>query len=149
MREHVVVFQLGREKYAVPIEQVKEIIVYKSPTALPDIANFFEGIIDLRGAVIPVINLAARFNIVSDKGQGLKGQIIVVEINEHIVGLVVEEVTEVVNLAAEAIHPAPSLVSTINEYIYGVAQYNENLLILLDIAKVLSEDQLANLKQAV
>lgn len=148
MREHVVVFQLGREKYAVPIGQVKEIIVYKSPTALPDMANFFEGIIDLRGAVIPVINLAARFNIVADKGQGIKGQIIVVEINEHIVGLVVEEVTAVVNLAADAIHPAPALVSTINEYIYGVAQYDENLLILLDIAKVLCEDQLADLRQA-
>jgi purine-binding chemotaxis protein CheW len=146
MGEHVVVFKLGGEKYGVPISQVKEIINFKPPTVLPDMADYFEGVINLRGEVIPVINLAARFSIAAEAGA--RGQIIVVEINEHRVGLVVGEVTEVVNLPQDAVQQAPALVANITGYVYGIAQFNDSLMILLDLSRVFSAEQLAALDKA-
>lgn len=146
MGEHVVVFKLGGEKYGVPISQVKEIINFKPPTVLPDMADYFEGVINLRGAVIPVINLAARFGIAAEAGA--RGQIIVVDICEHRVGLVVGEVTEVVNLPQEAVQQAPALVASITGYVYGIAQFNDSLMILLDLSRVFPAEQLAALDKA-
>ncbi|MDW7672994.1 MAG: chemotaxis protein CheW [Bacillota bacterium] len=138
----LVVFQIkpgGEEslqEFGVPITQVQEIIRLTTPTKIPNAPNFMEGIINLRGKVVPVIDLKKRFNVPVAK-YNEDTRIIVVEISGQTVGIVVDAVSEVLRLAEEAIEPPPSFIAGIAaDYLTGVGKISERLLILLDLDKI-------------
>ena len=103
--EQLVVFQLANEEYALPISQVREIIQYKDVTRLPHTSEYMEGIINLRGKVIPVIDLALKLSLQTEKT--LNKKVLIVEATEKDIGIVVDEVKEVIRLEDTAIEAIP------------------------------------------
>ncbi|WP_321430764.1 chemotaxis protein CheW [uncultured Methanolobus sp.] len=145
----MVVFQLGGEEFGVEIMKVQEIIRMPEITQIPQSPEFVEGVINLRGRIIVVINLDKRFNLVS-KEVDAHSRIIVVEIGENVVGMIVDSVNEVLRIPKSSVDPAPELVTSniSREYITGVGKIDDRLLILLDLAKVMDKkevQEIANL----
>ncbi|MCK5659837.1 MAG: chemotaxis protein CheW [Methanosarcinales archaeon] len=139
------VFQLAGEEFGVDIMQVQEIIRMPTITRIPQSPEYVEGIINLRGKIIVVINLDTRFDMDS-KELDDNSRIIVVEIGETVVGMIVDSVSEVMRLPAANVEPAPEMISAkINaDYLKGVGKIDERLLILLDLERVLSEEEMAH-----
>lgn len=136
-----VVFKLGDEEFGIPITQVKEINRLTTPTKIPKSPGFVEGVINLRGQIIPIVDLRKRFEMgLAD--YSVDARVIVVEIKDQICGIIVDAVSEVLRMPTNNIEPTPSLVSNIDvEYIAGVGKIGERLLIVLDINKLLSDEE--------
>ena len=139
------IFQLAGEEFGVDIMQVQEIIRMPTITRIPQSPGYVEGIINLRGKIIVVINLDTRFSM-NSKDLDDNSRIIVVEIGETVVGMIVDSVSEVIRLPMKNVEPAPEMVSTKihADYLKGVGKIDERLLILLDLEKVLSEEEMAH-----
>ncbi len=139
------VFQLAGEEFGVDIMQVQEIIRMPGITRIPQSPEYVEGIINLRGKIIVVINLDTRFKIDSKEVDD-NSRIIVVEIGETVVGMIVDSVSEVIRLPASNVEPAPEMITTKihADYLQGVGKMDERLLILLDLEKVLSDEEMAH-----
>ncbi len=134
---HVVTFYIAEEEFGVGILDVNEIIRLIQITPVPNTAHFLEGVINLRGKVIPVVNLRKRFDLEEIENTE-KTRIIVMELNQRNMGFLVDEVSEVLSVPKEAVEPPPSVVAGIEaEYISGVANMPNSLLILLDLVKLL------------
>ena len=141
--EQLVVYRLGTEHYALPIAKVKEIIIYNEATKLPNTPSFITGVINLRGKVIPVVDLGGRFGV--GGGSRSRGRVLVIETGNQEVGLLVDEVTEVIRLSQEQIDPAPGLAGG-KSYIQGIGKKDNELLILLNPDELLAEHELAVLQ---
>lgn len=135
----LVVFKLGNEEYGVPITQVKEINRLTTATKVPKSPSFVEGIINLRGQIIPIIDLKKRFELeLTDYTD--EARIMVIQVGEQTFGVKVDAVSEVLRLSTDTIERAPDIVSGIDvRYITGVAKEGERLLILLDLDQLLTE----------
>lgn len=145
--EQIVLFQLAGEGYGVDIARIQGIIQVPEVTTVPQTAEFVEGVINLRGVIVPVVDLRKRFFLPTQE-HGPDTRIINVEMADHIVGLVVDAVEQVLNIPADAIHPAPDLVTTIDSaYLRGIAKIDERLIMLLDLGKVLSIGEQADLQE--
>lgn len=143
-------FSLAKEEYGIGILQVKEIIGMMPITSVPRTPDFVKGVINLRGKVIPVIDLRLRFAI-SETEYTERTCIIVVEITtsygEMVIGIVVDSVSEVLNIKEESIEDAPSFGTSLDsEYILGMAKLESGVKILLDIDKVLTSDEISLLE---
>lgn len=136
-----VVFRLGRETYGVGISTVLEIITMQAITEVPGTENYVEGVINLRGLVIPVFNLFKKFKL--SGGDITKStRIVVVEANGDNVGMMVDEVSEVVRIKKDCIEPPSKILSGIGEeYLAGVAKHEGKLVILLDLGRVLRKEE--------
>ena len=136
--QQLVVFDLALEAYGVDIGAVREIIRMQDITEVPRTPEFVEGIINLRGKVIPVVDLRKRFGLpVSERTKD--NRIVVVDIGGQDIGVIVDAVAEVLRVAADAVEP-PSVVITSAESVYllGIAKLEDRLIILLDLERVLS-----------
>ena len=143
----LVTFSIGEEEFGVDILKVQEIIRTMEITRVPRAQAFVEGVINLRGKVIPIIDLRRRFGLDS-KPHDKHTRIIVIEINNMIVGFVVDSVSEVLRIPASTVEPPPPVVAGLeSEYISGVGKLHDRLLILLDLDKLLSHDDLESLSQ--
>lgn len=131
VEQQYVVFRLGQEEYAVPISQVKEITEYKQATRLPNYSPYVEGIINLRGKLIPVINLAQKLGIESDIITDKR--IMIIDTEKRDVGIVVDEVKEVIRLQDNSIESTKNNLTEGNINIKGIGKYNGRLLILIDL----------------
>jgi purine-binding chemotaxis protein CheW len=132
----LVSFKIGSEEFGVDILEVQEINRMVDITKVPQAAHYVEGVINLRGKVIPIIDLRKRFNM-EVKEADKNTRIVVVDIDGSIMGMVVDSVSEVLRLPADTIEPAPEIVMGIDsEYIKGVAKLEDRLLIFLDLSKV-------------
>ena len=140
----LVVFQLGGEEFGVEIMQVQEIIRMPEITRIPQSPEYVEGVINLRGKIIVVINLDTKFGLHS-KELDDDSRIIIVEVGDNVVGMVVDSVSEVMRLASSSVEPAPEIISTKikADYLKGVGKLDERLLILLDLERVLSEGEMS------
>ncbi len=144
----LVTFKLGQEEYAVDIQYVQEIIRIQEITQVPDIPDFVEGIINLRGKIIPIIDLQKRFKL-KKYNDSEKTRIVVVEQNEKIIGLTVNSVKEVLNISTDKIEPPPSTVAGIGkEYLKGIGNLENRLLILLDLNSILLESEQSELEKS-
>ena len=138
----LVVFGVGKELYGVGIEAVHEIVRVPDVTQVPDAPEYFEGVINLRGRIIPVIDLRKRLRLAYVE-RTKSARVLITENNGRIVGLVVDSVAEVLKLQPDAIEEPPQMVSSIGvEYITGVAKVKDRLVILLNIEKVLSVEDM-------
>jgi len=134
----LVTFTLGSEEYGVDIMRVQEIIRFQNVTHVPQMPSFIEGVINLRGIVIPVIDLRKRFQL-AEPGHTANTRIIVVNVGAKTTGIVVDAVSEVLRLPEDQIEPPPPVVSGIgHEYLQGVGKVQGRLLILLDLDKILT-----------
>ncbi|MDI6908138.1 MAG: chemotaxis protein CheW [Thermoanaerobacterales bacterium] len=146
--EQVVVFQLAEQTYGVDIARVYEIIRMEAITRVPRAPQFVEGVINLRGRIIPVIDLRRRFGMPQNE-QTRASRIIIVEMNGMTVGMVVDAVLEVLRLPAESIEPPPPVINGIDSaYLRGIALWGERLIIMLDTEKVLVEAEQKELREA-
>jgi purine-binding chemotaxis protein CheW len=144
----LVTFRIGEEEFGVDILRVQEIIRTMAITRVPKAPDFVEGVINLRGKVIPIIDLRKRFAL-EVREHDKHTRIIVIEISNMIVGFVVDAVSEVLRIPADTVEPPPPAVmgGIDSEYISGVGKLEDRLLILLDLDKLLSQEEQAELGQ--
>ena len=148
----LVTFRLGNEEFSLDILRVQEIIRHMDLTRVPRTPEFVEGVINLRGRVIPVLDLRKRFGLPAGE-RTHETRIIVVDVDDKTVGFKVDAVSEVLRIPADTVEPPPQLVTSIeSDYIKGVGKLDGRLLILLDVSKILSrseKDALGNVVAAV
>jgi purine-binding chemotaxis protein CheW len=133
-------FRLEDTDYAVAITRVREIIVMRPITRVPQVPPYIEGLINLRGSVIPIVNLRTRLGLPGREFDE-ETRMIVATLDDRTMGLIVDAVTEIVRIAADQIQPAPIAVATIDRrHLAGVARWGERLLVLLDLDHLLEGD---------
>ena len=133
-----VVFKLENEEYGIDILRVKEIKEMMRITRVPKAPSFVRGVINLRGEVIPIIDLRKKFNL--QQGSDTEStRIIIVTIDEITVGLIIDTSSEVLEIEKEFIEEPPATIASIDHsYIHGIGKVNERLIILLDVSKIIS-----------
>lgn len=135
-------FTLGAECYAIDILAVKEIRGYESVTKIANAPAFIKGVINLRGDIVPIVDLRIKFNV-GNISYNEFTIVIVLNIHGRIVGVVVDGVSDVVALGAEHIKPPPDFGVAFNgRYLLGLATVNEQMVILVDIAELISSEEL-------
>ncbi len=144
--EHqLVVFHLDDEAFGVDIGQVKEIIKMAEITQMPNAPEFVEGIINLRGQITTIMDLRKRLGMkVADTDENTR--IIIVEASGSTLGLIVDSVSEVLRMSGKDIDP-PSAASTHAEYVQGVGKLDDRLLILLDLNRILSKEEIGQMER--
>lgn len=140
-------FTLGSEMFAIDIQRIREIIEYTTPSAVPMMPEALLGVINVRGSVVPVIDLAKRFGWAATV-VGKRTSIVIVEIahrqQTHVLGLLVDRVNAVGPIAEEDIEPVPAFGASIKtEFIAGIAKSDERFVIVLSIERTLSVDEIA------
>jgi purine-binding chemotaxis protein CheW len=141
----LVIFQLGREEFAVEVTQVREIIRMQDITRMPKAPSFVEGIINLRGQIIAVLDLAQRLNLEAAE-RGSETRIIVVEAGDIKVGMIVDSVSEVMRISEDEVEPSPALAADVEAvYLKGVVKQENRLIILLDLTRILATEEMMEL----
>lgn len=140
-------FMLGEETFAMNILNIKEIIEYGQLTEVPKMPHFIRGVINLRGAVVPVIDMAARFGRKSSTVTR-KTCVVIIEVEfeeeQHVVGVMVDAVNEVLDISSDQIEPPPSFGANIRpDFIAGMGKVNDKFVIILSVNRVLSMDELS------
>jgi purine-binding chemotaxis protein CheW len=144
----MIIFRLGSEEYAVPIMSVQEIIMKQAPTHLPKSASWVEGVINLRGRVIPIIDGKKKFSLDSRANNNDDdSRIMVLDVEHEIIGLIVDEVSEVIYLKTDEIEPPPVDVGEDNDFLWGVGKFQNRLLILINPQKFLTNAEVHDLKK--
>jgi purine-binding chemotaxis protein CheW len=140
----IVAFRLGTDEFGVDVYQVQEVIPFEAPRPVPHAPEFIEGVIDVRGVIVPVVDLRKRFELPAGR-RGADTRVLLVGLGEERVGLVVDEVTEVVRVPSTEVSEPPSLFRGLAaRYIAGLARGPRGLLILLRVDQILtSEERLA------
>ncbi len=135
-------FRLAEEDYAIAITKIQEIILMKPITRLPQSPPFIEGLINLRGSVIPIVNLRKRFGLVA-RELDEETRTIVVNVHDKTVGCVVDAVTQVMRISRDQIQPPPlGVAGGAYRYLAGLARLDDRLVILLDIEKLFQDEEL-------
>jgi purine-binding chemotaxis protein CheW len=141
----LVIFKLANEDYGLLISKVQEINRMVTVTRLPQTPDFMEGIINLRGRVIPVVDLRKRFGFIPREHQ-MDTRIMVVDISGQTVGLVVDAVNEVVKVSGDCIEPAPQSFIMNAQFVQGIVKLADRLVILLDIDCILTSQESVMIK---
>lgn len=138
MTNKYVVFKLENEEYGIDILRVKEIKEMLRITRVPKAQSFVRGVVNLRGEVIPVIDLREKFNL-QGKSDTDNTRVIIVIIDEITIGLIIDTSSEVLEIDKENIEEPPMAIANIDHsYIYGIGKVNDRLIILLEVAKIIS-----------
>ena len=138
---HLVTFNLG-EEYGVPINQVQEIVRVAGITMVPNSPSYMEGVINLRGRVLPVLNLRKRLKL-SANSLSKSSRIVVTEVGDKVIGLLVDAVSHVIKVPSGFVETAPEEVLEVDtDYITGVGKLKDRLIILLDLEKLLKKEKI-------
>jgi len=138
-------FTVGGDEYAVEIQKVREVINFREITQLPKAPSFVKGIINLRGEVIPVIDLREKFGL-AHEGYSPLTNVVIVEIGRKAVGVVVDNVRHVIRVAPSDLAPSPPFIGGLSgRYVNGVAKLGERLIVVLDMDKILTADEMIKL----
>lgn len=146
--EQLVVLQLGGESYAVEIAAVNSIVTRQQITRVPHAPAFVEGVINLRGAIVPVVDLRRRFGLPGAEPT-IASRIVVAETRTGPLGLLVDAVTETISVPREAVEPPSSLLTSADSpYLRGVARIEDRLVVILDLERILPRVEAASLASA-
>lgn len=141
-------FRIGKETFGVPINLIHEIVRLPEITAVPDAPEYVEGVINLRGKIISVIDLRKRFGEKRVE-RNRKNRILVAEIDHKMVGLIVDAASEVLRLPQSEIEAPPEVLEEGEvKYVTGVGKLNGRLVILIDLAKIMQKGELRRLEEA-
>ena len=143
-------FNIDKQEYGIEIRHVTEIVGIQKITDLPDLPQFIKGVINLRGKVIPVLDVRLRFGM-KEREYDDRTCIMVVNINETSIGLVVDTVSEVMNIAEESIEQPPKVSKKVNgnRFVQGLGKVEDDIKILLDTQKLLFEEELEELVDSI
>ncbi|MBC5782446.1 chemotaxis protein CheW [Ramlibacter sp. USB13] len=143
-------FRLGAESYGIEILKVQEIRGYETPTAIANAPAFIKGVINLRGVIVPILDLRIKFRLSEAKYDEFT-VVIILNVAGRVVGVVVDSVSDVLTLAADAIRPTPEFASATfdTKYITGLGTVDEQMIILLDIEKLMTGADMALVDGAV
>lgn len=137
-----VTFLLGEETYGISILKLNEIIAYQNCTTIPNVPGFIKGVLNLRGIVVPVIDLRERFSM-ETKAYDQFTVIMILDVSGRIMGLIVDAVSDVITLNEEDIKPRPNFSTSIStHFIHGMGVKDNKFVILLDVDKLLSDEEL-------
>jgi purine-binding chemotaxis protein CheW len=140
---HIVGFRVGRETFGVPIELVLEIVRVPEITSVPDSPDYIEGVINLRGKIVSIIDLRKRFGETDIVNNDRKNRILVAEIDGKMIGLIVDSASEVLKLPASEVEPPPNVFSDDDlNYVTGVGKLRGRLIILINLSKILQRGEL-------
>lgn len=146
IKDRYLTFDLDFEKYGIEILAVKEIIAYQETIGVPRTPDYVKGVMNLRGKVIPVIDLRVKLNMPETEPQ-METAVIIVFIHNVYVGFVVDQVDEVVSIAKEALEDGPSFGSKINaEFISNMAQHNGKVVMILNLENIFNPDELEKIQ---
>jgi purine-binding chemotaxis protein CheW len=138
----LVTFVVGTEEFAVPILSVQEINRMMQITRVPQSPAFVEGVINLRGKIIPVVDLRRRFGLAQAQ-ESVDSRIVVVEVAGRVIGFTVDRVNEVLRIPTSIVEPAPAMVTGLDtDYVQGVGKLDDRLLILLDLVRLFEGEDL-------
>ena len=148
-RLEVVTFTLGKEEYGIDIQRVQELRGYDTVTRIANTPEYIKGVVNLRGIIVPVIDMRIKFNL----GTPTYDQftvVIVLNIGGRVVGMVVDSVSDVITLEAGQIKPPPEMGAAFDtDYLIGLGTLDERMLILVDIDKLMSSDEMGLVEKSV
>ncbi len=147
MANEFLTFRLGKEEYGIEILTVQEIRGYDAVTHIANAPEFIKGVVNLRGIIVPIVDMRIKFKL--DKADYDQFTVVIILIvSGRVVGIVVDAVSDVINLSSEQIRPAPEFGATINaEYIMGLGTVGERMLILMDIEKLMNSSEMGLIEQ--
>ncbi len=138
----VLAFTLGQEEYGIDILKVQEIRGYDAVTKIANAPEFIKGVINLRGVIVPIVDMRIMFNL-GEPGYDQFTVVIILNIGNRVVGMVVDSVSDVITLSAEQIKPAPQMGTTMkSDYLLGLGTIEERMLILVDIDLLMSSSEM-------
>jgi purine-binding chemotaxis protein CheW len=138
----VLSFRLGGEEYAISILKVQEIRGYDAVTRIASAPEYLKGVVNLRGIIVPIVDMRIKFNVGTATYDAFT-VVIVLNINNHTIGMVVDSVSDVVTLTPDQIKPAPEMgASVAGEFLQGLGTVGERMLILLDIDGLLGSEEM-------
>lgn len=142
-------FVIGEDRFALDILMVQEIIKTTKITNLPNSPNFIEGVINLRGSIIPVIDLSRRLSLNPASEDNANSRIIIANVENRVTGFLVDSVSKVLKIIASEIEPAPDIViaGLETQYIIGVCEIDEKLITILDFSRILEPVEINKLKE--
>lgn len=142
-------FRLGAEEYGIDIQKVQELRSYETVTRIANAPDFIKGVINLRGSIVPIVDMRIKFNLGTPAYDALT-VVVILNIFRRTVGMVVDSVSDVVTLAAEQIKPAPEMGGMVDtDYLIGLAALDQRMLILLAIDKLMSSDEMELVEKRV
>ena len=134
--QQLVIFCLSNEEYGVDIGAVREIIRLQDITRVPNVPHYVEGLTNLRGRVVPVVDLRKRFGLPAIQDVN-NNRIVIVDVDGHDIGVIVDSVNEVLRVSGDCLEPPSSIVTTVDsKYLMGIAKLPSRLIILLDVGRV-------------
>src|ERR1700692_1417190 len=140
-------FTLGKEEYGIDILKVQEIRGYEAVTRIANAPDFIKGVVNLRGIIVPIVDMRIKFNL----GEPTYDQftvVIILNISGRVVGMVVDSVSDVITLKPEEIKPAPEMGVALNtDYLIGIGAIDERMLILVDIERLMSSSEMGLLEK--
>ncbi|WP_199710824.1 chemotaxis protein CheW [Noviherbaspirillum cavernae] len=140
-------FKLGSEEYGINILKVQEIRGYDAVTKIANAPEFIKGVVNLRGVIVPIVDMRIKFNL----GTPTYDQftvVIILNIGERVVGMVVDSVSDVITLPAEQIKPAPEMGTALNtDYLIGLGTIDQRMVILVDIDRLMSSTEMGLIEQ--
>jgi purine-binding chemotaxis protein CheW len=134
-------FKLGNEEYGIKILQVQEIRGYESVTRIASAPEHVKGVVNLRGTIVPIVDMRIKFKL----GEPTYNQftvVIILNIQDRVVGMVVDSVSDVISLTADQIKPAPDMGALNTDYVVGLGTVDERMIILVDIDRLMSSDDM-------
>jgi purine-binding chemotaxis protein CheW len=135
-------FKLGAEEYGIDILRVQEIRSYEKPTRIAKAPDFIKGVINLRGVIVPIVDLRVKFHL-PDASYTEFTVVIVLNIGSRVVGIVVDAVSDVITLSSEQLRPVPEFSSTIaSDHVLAIGAIEERMLILIDIDKLMTSEEM-------
>lgn len=142
-------FRLGKEEYGIEILKVQEIRGYEAITQIANAPDFIKGVVNLRGIIVPIIDMRIKFRL-TDVDYDQFTVVIILNVAGRVMGIVVDGVSDVINLTADQLRPAPGLGSVIDtEYIMGLGTIDDRMLILIDIEKMMSSSDMGLIEQSI
>lgn len=148
MEKQFIVFKLNDYKFIADIMDVVEIVNYKEPTYVPNAPSFVTGIIKNRDIIVPVIDLKKRFHLEQNSDDNLNKKIAIIQVDDVVIGLIVDDITEIVLIEENNIKDVPDIVKEIDKkYLIGSLEYNGQLMLVFNLREILSRDEKEMIKE--
>jgi purine-binding chemotaxis protein CheW len=142
-------FKLGAEEYGIDILRVQEIRSYEEPTRIANAPSFIKGVVNLRGVIVPIVDMRLKFNLEQAHYDSFT-VVIVLNIGKRVVGMVVDAVSDVITLTQEQLRPVPSFNSAIaSDHLLGIGALDQRMLILVDIEKLMADADMGLVEQTL
>lgn len=141
-------FTLGKEEYGIDILKVQEIRGYEAVTRIANAPSFIKGVINLRGVIVPIVDLRIKFNL-GEPSYDQFTVVIILNIGKRVMGIVVDGVSDVIQLNSDSLHPAPEFGSILDtRYILGLGTVDERMIIMVDIEQLMTSQEMALVETA-